>query len=313
VRNRKDTLRSEERGVRSGKQKKDVDTPSPSALTLYGVLYVVATPIGNLEDMTYRAVRTLREVDLIAAEDTRHTRKLLTHFGISKPLTSYYDHNKSLKGAYLLERLRSGESVALVTDAGTPCISDPGFQLVRDAVAEGVRVVPIPGASAAIAALSASGLPTDSFAFEGFLPSRQGKRRDILADLKNETRVLVFYESPTRLMATLADLLETLGERKVVVARELTKLHEEFVRGPLAEVIGQLASRQRIKGEVVVLVSPTEMAECTASEQDLRAVLIRYLFEEKLSLKEATKRASGDLRIPRSAVYAEALRLRDEQ
>ena len=180
----------------------------------FGTLYILATPIGNLEDITIRAVRILGEVDLIAAEDTRHTRKLLSHFGISKPLTSYFDHNKTLKGSVILEKLKNGISVALVTDAGTPCISDPGYQLVRDAVAAGVLVIPIPGACAAVAALSVSGLPTDSFVFEGFLPNRGGKRREKLARLKDEKRLLVFYEAPTRLVATLADIIDIFGVEK---------------------------------------------------------------------------------------------------
>lgn len=201
-----------------------------------GILYIIATPIGNLEDITYRAVRILGEVDLIAAEDTRHTRKLLTRYGITKPLTSYFDHNKSLKGEYLLGRLRDGQSVALVTDAGTPCISDPGYQLVRDAAGEGIPVVPVPGPSAFVAALSTAGLPTDSFIFEGFLPSREKKRLEKLAHLKGEQRVVIFYEAPGRLLATLTDMLAILGDRHIVVARELTKIHEEFARGPISSV-----------------------------------------------------------------------------
>lgn len=220
-----------------------------------GLLYIIATPIGNLEDITFRAVRILREVDLIAAEDTRHSRKLLSHFGISKRLTSYFDHNKNVKGDYILSQLREGRNVALISDAGTPCISDPGYQLVRDAVAEGIRVVPIPGACAAIAALSAAGLPTDSFSFEGFLPSRQTKRRERLSSLVGEPRVLVFYESANRLPATLDDLKELLGDREIVVAREITKLYEEFVRGTTSRVLEQFRE-QKARGEVVLLVSP---------------------------------------------------------
>lgn len=229
--------------------------PHPSPLTPKGVLYIVATPIGNLEDITFRAVRILREADLIAAEDTRHSRKLLSHFGISKPLTSYFDHNKELKGRYILDQLAEGVSVALITDAGTPCISDPGYQLVRDAVAAGFAVVPVPGPSAAVTALSASGLPTDAFVFEGFLPNKQGKRREKLAMVKGEQRVVIFYESPNRLLATLTDLREVLGERELVVARELTKIYEEFIRGSCSLVIEKLQDRT-IKGEVVILVAP---------------------------------------------------------
>ncbi|ABB33079.1 Uroporphyrin-III C/tetrapyrrole (Corrin/Porphyrin) methyltransferase [Geobacter metallireducens RCH3] len=274
-----------------------------------GTLYIVATPIGNLEDITFRAVRILKEVDLIAAEDTRHTRKLLTHFGISKPLTSYFDHNKHLKGDVILARLRDGASVALVSDAGTPCVADPGYQLVRDSIAEGIVVVPIPGASAAVAALSAAGLPTDSFTFIGFLPSRQGKRHQQLSSLKDEPRVLIFYEAPNRLMTTLRDMRDLWGERKIVVARELTKVYEEFVRGDTSAVIAQFADRQ-IKGEVVILVTPAEdSTQEGASAESLDEVLRRYLFVEGLSLKDAVKRASVDLGLARSLVYSEALRI----
>ncbi len=273
-----------------------------------GTLYIVATPIGNLEDMTFRAVRILKEVDLIAAEDTRHSRKLLTHFGISRPLTSYFDHNKSFKGHYLLEKLREGLTVALISDAGTPCISDPGYQLVRDAVAAGIRVVPIPGPSAVTAALSASGLPSDRFAYEGFLPNRQGKRREKLLAVKDEERVLIFYESPNRLPAALADLLEVMGDREVVVARELSKIYEEFIRGRLAEVVERLQGRL-IKGEVVILVAPAPSSG-EAAVTDVADLLRRYIDAGELSLKDAVRRVAAETGQPRGEVYAEALRLK---
>jgi 16S rRNA (cytidine1402-2'-O)-methyltransferase len=273
-----------------------------------GTLYIVATPIGNLEDITFRAVRILKEVDLIAAEDTRHSRKLLTHFGISRPLTSYFDHNKELKGEFILDRLREGLSVALISDAGTPCISDPGYQLVRDAVRNGVTVVPVPGPSAALAALSASGLTTDSFAFEGFLPNRQGKRREKLAALKGEGRVLVCYESPNRLAAALADMADILGERDAVVARELTKVYEEFVRGRLPE----LAERYRdvkVRGEVVVLVAPGGKSR-EAGEVSIAGLLEELLGSGRFSLKDAVQRVALETGEPRGAVYDEALRVK---
>ncbi|RII25073.1 MAG: 16S rRNA (cytidine(1402)-2'-O)-methyltransferase [Geobacter sp.] len=273
----------------------------------YGTLYIVATPIGNLEDMTFRAVRILKEVDLVAAEDTRHSRKLLTHFGISRPLTSYYDHNQNFKGNYLLERLQAGDSVALISDAGTPCISDPGYQLVRDAVAAGITVVPVPGPSAAITALSAAGLPTDAFVFAGFLPNRAGKRREKLSSLTGEQRVIVFYESPNRLLATLADMLELFGVREVVVARELTKIYEEFVRGPLPDVLAGLEGRQ-IKGEVVILVAPSDAPEAPSVEDVPK--LLQHCLEEGLSLKDAVKQVALETGHSRSAVYEEALRLK---
>ena len=276
-----------------------------------GTLYIVATPIGNLEDITFRAVRILREADLIAAEDTRHSRKLLTHFGISRPITSYFDHNKAFKGNLILEKLRQGLSVALISDAGTPCISDPGFQLVRDAVAEGIPVVPVPGPSAAIAALSAAGLPTDRFAFEGFLPARQGKRRERLLSLKGEERVLVFYEAPGRLAAALSDLLEVMGDREVVIARELTKIYEEFIRGRAGDVLESLKGRQ-IKGEVVLLVAPGTPADAP-DEFPVTDLLRGYLGVADISLKDAVRRVALETGRSRGEVYAEALRLKREE
>lgn len=271
-----------------------------------GTLYIVATPIGNLEDITLRALRILKEADLIAAEDTRHSRKLLTHFGISRPLTSYFDHNQALKGDYILDRLQQGQNVALITDAGTPCISDPGYQLVRDAVAAGIAVVPIPGACAAIAALSASGLATDHFTFAGFLPNKQGKRRERLQSLAGERGLLIFYESPKRLLATLQDMLEMLGDREVVVARELTKMYEEFLRGTLSSVIAQAEERE-IRGEVAILVAPAEKQELPDAPQ-MEELVSRYLASGELSLKDAVKRVTLETGLPKSVVYAEALR-----
>jgi 16S rRNA (cytidine1402-2'-O)-methyltransferase len=277
-----------------------------------GVLYIIATPIGNLEDMTFRAVRVLKEAGLIAAEDTRHSRKLLSHFGISRPLTSYYDHNKNFKGSYILDRLREGVTVALISDAGTPCISDPGYQLVRDAVAAGIPVVPIPGASAAIAALSASGLPTDRFAFEGFLPNRQGKRRDKLLSVSGEERVLVFYESPRRLAAALADLLEIMGDRELVIARELTKLYEEFIRGRVSVVVERL-KEQQVKGEVVILVAPPPASPAGAAMPSTGELLRDCLASGTISLKDAVRRVALESGRPRGEVYAEALRLKESR
>jgi 16S rRNA (cytidine1402-2'-O)-methyltransferase len=273
-----------------------------------GTLYILATPIGNLEDMTFRAVRILSEVDLIAAEDTRHTRKLLSHFGISKPLTSYFDHNKTLKGSVILEKLKNGVSVALVTDAGTPCISDPGYQLVRDSVAAGVTVIPIPGACAAVAALSVSGLPTDSFVFEGFLPNRGGKRREKLTRLKDEKRLLVFYEAPTRLVATLTDIADIFGDRDVVVAREITKVYEELLRGSVSTVLDALQGRQ-LKGEIVLLVTPSAEAP-PVREESLTELLQHYLLSEGLTVKDAVRKVAEDTGLPKGKVYDQALQLK---
>jgi 16S rRNA (cytidine1402-2'-O)-methyltransferase len=274
-----------------------------------GTLYIVATPIGNLEDITFRAVRILKEVDLIAAEDTRHSRKLLTHFGISRPLTSYFDHNKELKGGYILDKLLQGLSIALISDAGTPCISDPGYQLVRDAVRSGVTVVPIPGPSAAVAALSASGLPTESFAFEGFLPSRPGKRGERLAALKGELRVLIFYESPNRLSATLADMQEIFGDRETVIARELSKIYEEFTRGTLTQ-LSERYREEKTRGEVVIMVAPAAVLR-TVDISQVAGLLQRFMSSTGLSLKDAVQRVARETGLPRSQVYDEALRLKD--
>ena len=274
-----------------------------------GILYIIATPIGNLEDITYRAVRILGEVDLIAAEDTRHSLKLLNHFGISKPLTSYFDHNQQIKGERILNALRQGKSVALISDAGTPCISDPGYQLVRDAVAEKIPVVPVPGACAAVAALAGSGMPTDSFTFAGFPPSRQGKRRTFLSGMNALPGTLVLYEAPHRLLDTLIDIREMLGERQVIVARELTKMFEEFIRGTTSEVIA-VVSQGIVRGEVVVLIAPGEAAP--EESEPLEEVLRRLLADGSLSVKDIAKQAAVISGVSRSEAYAEALRLKND-
>ncbi len=219
-----------------------------------GALYIVATPIGNLEDITLRALRVLREVDLVACEDTRQTRKLLDHYGIHKPTLSYHEHNEAARAEELLDKLRQGSTIALVSDAGTPLISDPGYRLVSRAIENGVPVDPIPGPSALVAALSACGLPTDSFRFEGYLPPRQNARRKALAAMKDEPATVIFYEAPHRILETLADIDEVLGPRPVVLARELTKIHQEFLRGPAAELRKTVAARHALKGEITLLV-----------------------------------------------------------
>lgn len=274
-----------------------------------GTLYIIATPIGNLEDITYRAVRILGEVDLIAAEDTRHSLKLLNHFAISKPLTSYFDHNQQIKGERILNTLRQGKSVALISDAGTPCVSDPGYQLVRDAVAENIPVVPVPGACAAVAALAASGLPTDNFTFAGFPPSRQGKRRTFLSGMGDLQGTLVLYEAPHRLIQTLGDIREVMGERQVIVARELTKIYEEFIRGTASEVIATV-SQDIVRGEVVILIAPGEAAHEEA--EPLESVLQRLMAAGTLSIKDIAKQAAVISGVSRSEAYAEALKLKND-
>jgi 16S rRNA (cytidine1402-2'-O)-methyltransferase len=221
-----------------------------------GTLYIVSTPIGNLDDMTFRAVKILSTVDLIAAEDTRTTKVLLDHYHISRPMVSYFSHNQKFRTPQLVEQLRSGQSVALVSDAGTPGISDPAYQIVKEAIANGVPVIPIPGASALLSALVVSGLPTHDFVFEGFLPQKKG-RKTKLEMLKKEPRTLVFYESPHRIMKTLNELHEYFGERQVVVAREITKKFEETTRGNLSEVIERL-SKVTPRGEYVIVLGGNE-------------------------------------------------------
>ena len=272
-------------------------------------LYIVATPIGNLEDMTFRAVRILNQVDLIAAEDTRHSLKLLNHFNISKPLTSYFDHNQQFKGERILDALRQGRSVALISDAGTPCVSDPGFNLVRDAVAEGIPVIPIPGACAAVSALSAAGLPSDCFTFAGFPPPRQGKRRAFLMEMSGLPGTLLLYEAPHRLEATLNDIREVLGERRIVVARELTKIYEEFIRGTVSEVIATIA-HGAIRGEVVILVAPG--AAVQQAPLPLEEVVRNLMDVEGMSVKDAARKAAEITGVSRNEAYAEALRIRND-
>jgi len=221
-------------------------------------LYLVATPIGNLEDMSYRAVRILGEVDLIACEDTRQTRKLLDHYGIRKPQVSYHDHNEVERSQELVAKLQAGSSVALVSDAGMPLVSDPGYRLVAAAISAGIQVVPIPGPSALVAGIAASGLASDSFWFGGFLPARSSQRVRALEEVRDQSVTLIFYEAPHRICETLADVEQILGNRRVVVARELTKIHEEFLRGTAAEVRSVLESRASIKGEITVLIGKAE-------------------------------------------------------
>jgi len=219
-----------------------------------GLLYLVATPIGNLEDITYRAVRVLGEADLIACEDTRQTRKLLDHYHIHKPTISYHDHNEMERTEDLTARLLAGETIALVSDAGMPLVSDPGYRLVRAAIDAGIGVHPIPGPSASLTALAASGLPTDSFHFGGFLPPKTGQRARLLEALAEEHATLIFYEAPHRILESLEAIQAALGPRPVVVAREITKIHEEFLRGTAAEIHAQLAARDAVKGEITILI-----------------------------------------------------------
>jgi 16S rRNA (cytidine1402-2'-O)-methyltransferase len=266
-----------------------------------GNLYIVATPIGNLEDITLRALRILKECDAIACEDTRQTRKLLDHFGISKPVLSYHDHNEAARAGGLVERVQAGQNVALVSDAGTPLISDPGYRVVREAIEAGVPVVPIPGVSATLAALSAAGLPTDSFRFGGFLPPKSSQRRKVFEDAKHETSTLIYYEAPHRILETLDDIEATLGVRPVVVAREVTKLHEEFLRGSAAEIRAKLASRPAVKGEMTLLIGKGE-TPASAGELPV-AEAVRAMEQAGISRMDAIKTVAKQRGLNKRDVY----------
>lgn len=272
-----------------------------------GTLYIVATPIGNLEDITLRALRILKEVDIIAAEDTRHTQKLLSKYNIRTPLTSYHDHNKEEKGPVIVAKLLEGENVALVSDAGTPGISDPGYFLINLAADRKIKIVPIPGATAAVAALSISGLPTDRFVFEGFLPSKQTGRRKRLMELKNEQRTLVFYEAPHRIINAIEDMLSILGDRKAVVTRELTKIHEEAMRGSLSEILDRL-NKGIFKGEFTIIIHGA--VERPEDQHIDTAQYLKNLIQHRgLSRKEAVAAAAEELGLPKKEVYKESLKI----
>src|SRR5262245_26904881 len=269
-----------------------------------GTLYVVATPLGNLEDVTLRALRILKEAALVACEDTRRTATLLRSQGIATPTTSYFEHNERWKGGRILEQLRAGHDVALVSDAGTPGISDPGYRLVRDARAEGLPVVPVPGPSAAIAALSVSGLPTDRFQFIGFLPAKTAARLRDLAALAVARETLVFYESPQRVLSSLEDMQEALGDREAFLFREATKIHEEYARGTLSKLHALLAGRDSVKGEIVLVVSgaPEPTVEAGSAEE-----LFARLTAEGLTRRDAVKETARRLGLPARDVYRRVL------
>ena len=275
-----------------------------------GTLYIVSTPIGNLEDITLRALRVLKEADLIAAEDTRRTRQLLTHFGIHKPLISYHEYNRRMRERTLLLELREGKSIALVTDAGTPGISDPGEELVRRAIQENMPLVPVPGPAALVAALSISGLPTGGFLFYGFLPSKAAARKKWLASLKDRPETLVFYESPRRLSSLLEDAAQILGERRVVVAREMTKVYEEVYRGTITEVLDQLGEEE-IKGEVTVILEGCPLPP-KAETSSIVEALKYYSRDRGLSIKESVGRVAEELGVSRREVYQESLKLKEK-
>ncbi|MCC5651739.1 16S rRNA (cytidine(1402)-2'-O)-methyltransferase [Nostoc sp. XA013] len=271
-----------------------------------GTLYVVGTPIGNLEDITFRAVRILQTVDIIAAEDTRHTGKLLQHFQVKTPQVSYHEHNRTSRIPELLEHLINNKAIALVSDAGMPGISDPGYELVKACIEAGISVVPIPGASAAITALSAAGLPTDRFVFEGFLPAKSQQRQEHLESLQTESRTLIFYESPHRLRDTLQDLAEVWGsDRQIVLGRELTKLYEEFWRGTIAEAIAHYSQREP-QGEYTLVVAGIPASQPQLTEEELKAEL-KQLISQGISRSQASRQLAKFTSLPRRQLYQLAL------
>ena len=273
-----------------------------------GVLYLVATPVGNLEDITYRALRILKEVDFIAAEDTRHSLKLLNHFEISKPMISYYEHNIRERGEQIIKRLIDGQNAALVTDAGTPAISDPGEDIVRLCVDEHIRVVPIPGAVAAINALICSSLPTSRFSFEGFLSVNKKSRIDHLSSVKFSKYTLIFYEAPHKLLNTLRDMLEYFGDRKITVARELTKKYEEFLYTTISGAISHFEDVPP-KGEFVLVVEGAKDAKETTVFDNMSVLEhINYYMRAGLDKKEAMKKVAQDRGVSKREIYAETIK-----
>lgn len=271
-----------------------------------GTLYIVATPLGNLEDITLRAIRVLREASVIACEDTRRTVKLLNRYEIRTPLTVFHEYNKARAGAGILRRLRDGESVALVSDAGTPAISDPGYELVREAIAGEVPIEVVPGPSALISALVVSGLPTDHFTFEGFLPARREKRRKAMQALADETRTMIFYESPQRIAAFLAEAAETFGDRRACVVRELTKIHEEILRGTLPELSAEIGGRESVLGEITVVIAGGQKTVTLSVEEIVRAALEDASGSSRDLAREIAERTG----LSRKEVYTEILRQR---
>ncbi len=281
--------------------------PKPDAAL--GKLYVVGTPIGNREDITLRALRTLREVDLIAAEDTRHTGRFLGYHGIRNKLVSYHEHNERERTTHLVEQLKQGASIALVSNAGTPSVSDPGYRLVSEAVAKGITVIPVPGVSAAITALSVAALPTDAFVFKGFLPRKKSQRKALLEKMAIEERTLVFYESPRRILTLLDEVQRAMGDREVMLAREMTKLHEEYQRGPISKIIATLVSRPSVKGECTLLVAGNS-GRAEVKMEAIRDALRQGFRDSEQRLSALTRTVADRYGLSKKKVYEEALKLK---
>jgi 16S rRNA (cytidine1402-2'-O)-methyltransferase len=269
-----------------------------------GVLYVVSTPIGNLEDITLRALRILKEVDLIAAEDTRHSLKLLSHFGISKPMISYWKEKEQVRSDKIMMKLHEGLSVALISDAGTPGIADPGAVLINKAVQEDIQIVPVPGPSAFIAALSVSGLPAENFTFMGFLPSGKTQRKKILSNISLEHKTLVFYEAPHRISETLEDMENLFGNRKITVVKEITKIHEEILRGRISDIVVQMRDK-KIAGEYVIIIEG--MSEFHEHSMEDVLMEIRMLMKKGLGRKEAVKKVAEEYGLSKKELYDKSL------
>ncbi len=282
---------------------------SPTDKPLPPGLYVVTTPIGNMADITLRALKVLAEVDLIAAEDTRHTRRLLAHHHIDQPLVSYHEHNEIERTATLIQQLEAGAAIALVSDAGTPTVSDPGYRLVQAAAERGLPIFPVPGVSAAITALSVSGLPTDQFTFVGFPSRKKNKRAEQLADLARLSHTLIFYQSPQRLHAFLDELVEALGDRPAVLGREMTKLHEEFIRGTLSDIIRALDRKETIKGECTLLVAGAATAE-PHGEEEIDAAIRMAVEDRQAPLSDIARELAARFNVNRKRIYDQALHCR---
>jgi 16S rRNA (cytidine1402-2'-O)-methyltransferase len=277
---------------------------------IFGTLFIVATPVGNLEDITFRAVKILKQVDIIAAEDTRHSRKLLLRYDINTRLISCHEHNEANKTITIINYLKNGLDIALISDAGTPTISDPGYKLIKETAKEGISIIPIPGCNAAIAGLSVAGLPTDSFFFLGFLPKKQQKRLQTLETVKHQTATLIFYESPKRVKNLIGSILDIFGDRKACLAREITKLHEEYIRGNLSEIFKILEDKKIIKGECSLYIQGCQKTK-TMDQKELKKIIIDRLSFGNLGTSSLAKKIAMEYNISRKLIYQMILEIKN--